>query len=262
MMLSRLAPPIVALVVGMGSPGVAGLPSTPVGSPQDGLPEILKRSIALYPTLKSYADTGTVISEHTGLKEHARFKTSFRAPTDFFFEFSDHTSVSAGQTITMPTHLVVWMLNGELEHWNAVLKTHETVPRASGGQVDALVTAGTGTYGTASLVASLIFVQSRIVGPVQELVQASAAGEEPVGERRCQKIVGVARSVYPSGAVTNVRPMTVWIDAESLLIRKIFEDTPEGYLPGGISRRTVTFEPRANVALTDANFQYTVTTQE
>jgi hypothetical protein len=71
-------------------------------------------------------------------------------------------------------------------------------------------------------------------------------------------VIGTARSVYPTGAVTNIRPMTVWIDAEHLLILKVLEDTPKGYPAGSISRRTITLKPQANIPLDDARFHYKV----
>ena len=50
--------------------------------------------------------------------------------------------------------------------------------------------------------------------------------------------------------------MTVWIDAESLLIRKVVE-VPKDVLPGQIARVTTTFQPQANPKLDDARFTFT-----
>ena len=69
--------------------------------------------------------------------------------------------------------------------------------------------------------------------------------------------MGVARSVYPSGKVTNIRNATVWIDAETFLIRQVFTDTPKGYPMGQISRLTITYEPRLNPSLPDSLFAFT-----
>lgn len=222
------------------------------------LPDVLTRSIASYPSLKTYADTGTAVEEHTGFSQRARFTTAFRAPNDFFFEYSHHVSeYPTGQTVTSPTHLVLWMLGGEMQKWDGALKTHDVMVDA-GAQVAALAGAGAASASSVIVIMSLIFVTAGILGPVQELVDARVAGEEAVTGRRCHKVTGVARSVYPSGAITNVRPLTVWIDAETLLIRKVFEDTPKGYPAGNILRRTLTFEPRANAPLDDGRFRYKV----
>lgn len=256
-------PLVIATVLAGAGLSAAGLSfaTTPVAGTaaevQD-IPEVLQRSRALYPTLKTYADTGTVTTERPGLVGTARFRTYFRQPTDFYFEYFDHSSVSAGYKLELPTHHVLWMLKGELETWNASSKAHDLYPRAEGRQVSALVGAGAGTEMTAVLISSLVFLKANINGPVQELVQATVAGDEVVGNRRCHKVTGTARSVYPSGAVTNIRPMTVWIDAETLLIRKVFEDTPKGYPASSFARRTITYEPQANVPLDDAKFRFKV----
>jgi outer membrane lipoprotein-sorting protein len=51
-----------------------------------------------------------------------------------------------------------------------------------------------------------------------------------------------------------VRKATVWIDPETLLIRKVLEDASDGT---GTSRLTVTFVPQANPPLDDARFTFT-----
>jgi hypothetical protein len=58
-----------------------------------------------------------------------------------------------------------------------------------------------------------------------------------IGGRRCLKVMGIERWRYPSGQVTGVRPITLWIDAETYLIRKVFEDTPKNVLHGVIDRQ-------------------------
>ena len=60
-----------------------------------------------------------------------------------------------------------------------------------------------------------------------------------------------------SGRRNNERAVTVWIDAESRLIRRVFEDAKG--LPGNtFSRLTVTLDPRANPTIEDARFQFKV----
>jgi hypothetical protein len=226
---------------------------------QGQIPDILARSRALYPTLKTYSDKGVVVVEQGAVTDRAQFATAFRSPNDFFFEYSNHVSIyEHGPKVPMPTHLVLWLLKGEMQKWDGALKTHDVVPADAGAQIGTLAGAGSGSEQTAILILPLIFAKARIVGPLQELVEAASAGEETVGGRRCHKVIGVARSVYPNGVITNIRPMTVWIDAETLLIRKVFEDTPKGHPGGGIFRRTITLEPQANMPLEDARFRYKV----
>jgi hypothetical protein len=54
----------------------------------------------------------------------------------------------------------------------------------------------------------------------------------------------------------------VWIDVETSLVRKIFEDTPKGAGGGIASSITTTFEPQANPTLEDGRFRFTVPTNQ
>ena len=71
-------------------------------------------------------------------------------------------------------------------------------------------------------------------------------------------VTGIAAAYYPSGQRTNVRPVTVWIDAETQLVRKVLEDTPKGYPAGSYLRITTTYEPQGNPTLDDRKFQFSV----
>ena len=73
--------------------------------------------------------------------------------------------------------------------------------------------------------------------------------------------MGVERWRYPSGQITGVRPITVWIDADTYLIRKILEDTPKGSAVGRIARRTFMIEPQANPKLEATVFNFKVPTK-
>ena len=92
---------------------------------------------------------------------------------------------------------------------------------------------------------------------ILQLESANVVGTEMVGSRRCHKLAGVAAARYPSGQRTGARDVTIWIDAESSLIRKVFEDTPESYAPGAYQRTTITIDPQANPALPDDAFTFT-----
>ena len=111
------------------------------------------------------------------------------------------------------------------------------------------------------MIRGLLCSQSRLPGTISQIEQATVAGVEEVDKRRCHKVVGVAAAYYPSGQRTNIRPVTVWIDVETQLIRKVFEDTPKGCPARSYSRKTVTLQPRANPSLDDARFQFKVPQQ-
>jgi len=222
--------------------------------------DTLNRTIALYATLNSYADTGTVVREAPGIVDRSKFRTYFRRSSlDFLFDYQNLTSQSGAATIDMSRgRIVLWMINGELQSFNKEQRTHESIPRASGKQPAALQNAGAGTKGTSVLIPSLIFSKAQLPGTLLQITEAADSGFESVNGHRCRKIVGIAAQYYPSGQMTNVRRVTVWVDAETLLVRKVFEDTPKGYPAGAYSTLTVTIEPQANPTLDEGKFQFTV----
>lgn len=222
--------------------------------------DLLARSIALYPTLASYADTGTVVREAPGIVDEWKFRTFFRrSSSDLLFDFQGVTSTSAGlETDASAQRLVLWMISGELQSFNQSLGVHETIPRDSGNQPAALQRATSYTAGTSILVPSLLYARANLPGTLLQIADAKDEGFEAVDGHRCHKIAGVAALYYQSGQRTQVRPVTVWIDSETLLVRKVFEGTPEGYPAGSYSRLTITIEPQANPPLADDNFQFTV----
>ena len=227
-----------------------------------GAGNVLARSIALYPTLTSYADSGTVVLETPGIVDRYKFKTYYRRDSlDFFFDFQGVAKQGAGGSLDLSFHrIVLWMVGGELQTFNQYQRTHETIPRASGRQVATVQLAGIGTLGASVLIPSLIFSQARLPGAILQIQQPTDAGVEAIEGRRCHKVTGIAAEYYPSGAVTNVRPVSVWIDAETLLVRKVFEDTPKGSAIGSFHRKTVTIDPQLNPSLDDSRFQFTVPT--
>jgi len=70
--------------------------------------------------------------------------------------------------------------------------------------------------------------------------------------------MGIERWWYPWGQITGVRPITIWIDAETYLIRKILENTPKDSPRGSLSRRIITFDPRANPPVEASRFVFEV----
>jgi hypothetical protein len=223
----------------------------------DGM-DLLKRSMAFYSTLPAYTDSGTAVREGPGLVDRWKFRTYFRRPLDFRFDFQGVTSQSAGLTVDSSTqHIVLWMIKGELQSFNQQMRTHNTVPR-TGNQPAELLNASSGTAGTSVLIPSMLFAKADLPGSIRQIREATHAGFESINGHRCHKIVGTAAQFYPSGQMTNVRQVTVWLDAESLLVRKVFEDTPKGYPTNAFLRLTITLEPQANPQLDDASFRFAV----
>jgi hypothetical protein len=260
--MSRLIPAFVSalslasLLLGTTAP-VSALPQS-----APALPDVLANSIKYYSTLTSYADTGTVRRESAGTVDDARFTTYFRRGTrDLFFDFQSLTSVTKGTkfSIDMSSYRnVIWMFKGEMQTYDRRTDAHEAINPDGGGQVRALQNANYASQGVSILVPSLLYSQARLPSTILQIEEAAVAGTEDIDGRRCHKVTGVAAQFYPSGQRTNVRAVTVWIDSETQLIRRVFEDTPKNYPAGGMLRLTITFQPQANPAIDDAKFQFKV----
>jgi outer membrane lipoprotein-sorting protein len=215
--------------------------------------DVLAETIKVYSTLKSYADTGTVLSEFGANASYTHtFKTYFKAPRQFYFEFNADKR-SGGRQI------VIWCDGGDFQSWDSSLATHQTYPRGTNTTLSAFGAAASPTGGSVGMIPSLIFAGSGLAATLTELKEYSVAGTEDVGGHRSHKLVGVARSVYPkTQRETNVRRAAVWIDAETKLVRKVFDDTPKGLPITAVNRTTLTFDPKANPPLEDSAFRFTV----
>jgi outer membrane lipoprotein-sorting protein len=223
--------------------------------------DLLARSMAAYAALKSYSDIGSVAHNGGGFVDRSQFRTFYRKPRDFFFEYKQLRSEGSGGSIPLNGHLVFWMKNGNLETWNAQGKVHDVFPAGAKNQINPIANADAATNGTLPAIASLFFQKAGLVTVFAELRTLSAAGNEKVNGADCYKLMGIAESTYPSGKTFNRRPVAIWIDAKTNLIRKIFIDTPKGYAAGSVSTTTILVNPTPNPTLDDTKFQYTVPAQ-
>ena len=213
---------------------------------------VLERSRDKYAALKSYADTGAVITEINGgssilLKERHTFTTYFRAPKQFFFDFKADPAASNDR-------FVLWIDGAEVNSWWKATGVHETYPRGQGAT--GFATGDLPTKGTVGLIAA--FLLPGLKNIFTDLKETHLVGMEKIGEHRCYKIAGIFAPAYGNGVVTSTSPMTLWVDAESFLIRKIFTDTPKESGTSVIDRTTTTFDPHANPDLKPELFRFAV----
>lgn len=245
----------IALVALAGATDTAAVRPAPYD-----VTEVLTNMRAAYAALTSYADSGTVLDESSGFTDRSTFRTFFtREPNNLFIEFRGIASeYKMGNRVPLNAHVVLWMQNGELQTWSGVTQAHEIYPRAAGQQVNAVKNAGYYTAGISILVPSHLYSTAGIASPVHAAEEVEADGFETVNGRKCYRLLGVERWRYPSGQETGVRAITIWVDAETYLIHKLFQDTPKGYPRNEISRRTTTIKHRANPKLDAAQFAFAV----
>jgi outer membrane lipoprotein-sorting protein len=207
--------------------------------------DILERSRAKYASLKSYSDTGTVTTQyHSTVEQHA-FTTYYRAPRQFFFEFRKNPKESKER-------YVIWCPDGEdfQDWWSATGNTSH-----HGRNPNVFVLASYPTKGSVLQIPPLLFPKAEMQGPISGLKEHRLTGTEDVNGRSCYKLVGELALAYKTGAVTEAHPTTVWIDVETLLVRKVFEDASSA---GSVSTTTTTFEPQANPTLDERQFKFTL----
>jgi len=222
--------------------------------------DVLAKTRAAYAALTSYADSGTVLDEAAGFTDRSTFRILFtRDPRNLLIDFRAIASeYKNGYRLPLTNHMVLWLENGDLQTWSSKSQSHDTYPADGGQQVNALKTSGYSTAGISILVPSHLYTKSGLASAVHAAEEAEADGFETVNGRRCYRIVGVERWRYPSGQETGVRPITIWIDAETYLIHKVVQDTPRGVPRGTISRRTTTIKHRANPKLEPEQFRFAV----
>jgi outer membrane lipoprotein-sorting protein len=208
--------------------------------------DIWQQTRAMYAALNSYADTGVVLYEYAASSQDRHtFTTSFsRAPRHFYFDFK-----KAGGD-----RYVIWGDPEAFHTWWQTTGVQDDYPNPN--NIGAFSTAGHHTLGAAMKIPLLLYFKAPLQGAFTNFTDPELDGTEEVGGHRCHRLIGSTRDVYTAtGNEVNVRKLTVWIDTESLLIRKVLEQWKA--LPGQISRATTTFEPQANPALDDSRFRFT-----
>jgi outer membrane lipoprotein-sorting protein len=208
--------------------------------------DILQRTRGMYTALKSYSDTGTVLFEAPNISERHSFASRYQAPRSFYFDFKKAGNVD---------RYVIWSDAEAFHTWWMTTGVEDEYPKGSGtgafSQADYL------TAGSALLIPTLLFSQSGLAGPLTNLKDGVLDGTEKVASHPCYKIIGTTRDVYTAtGREVNIRKLTLWIDTESLLIRKIFEDTPKGSPVREFKHTTTAFEPQANPRVTAESFKF------
>ncbi len=208
--------------------------------------DVLARVRDLYATLQSYGDTGTVVVEYgTNSRDRYTFTTAIsRAPRGFYFDFRKNNG----------DRYVIWGDPDAYHTWWKTTGVQEDYPNPN--NIGAFGTAGAQTAGAAMKIPTLWYAAAHLQGPFTNLAGVVLDGEERLGDRNCYRLEGTTADVYGgTGRRVNPRAVTVWIDTESLLVRKIVE-VPADVLPGHIDRTTTTFEPTANGALGTEQFRF------
>ncbi len=218
-------------------------------APAQSAESILQKARDSYAQMKSYADSGIVLSEYgTSSEDKHTFSTAFnRAPRHLLLDFHKQGG----------DRYVVWADPDAFHTWWKT--TGQRTDYANPNNTPAISLSGPNTGGVALKIPTLLYGRAfesamlKIGNPVLE-------GSEEMGGNRCYRITGRASDVYAAtGHEVNIRRVTVWIDTESFLICKMVEEGQA--VPGQRNRTTTSYHPRANPKLDDAQFKFTSPTQ-
>lgn len=207
--------------------------------------KIFASVLAKYASLNSYSDSGEIINEYgTSSKDVHKFKTLFnRAPRGYLLDF---TKVSGEK-------FVIWGDPDAFHSWWSSINSRSDYPNPSNTGV--FIGSDVHTYGVAMKVTSLIYAKANLQGSFTNFTDIVLAGTDDVSGHKCYRLTGKARDIYSNtGRESNVRKMTVWVDTDSMLIRKVVEEWPP--LPGQVSRYTTIYDPQANPAIDAAKFKF------
>jgi len=205
--------------------------------------DVFARARGVYADLRSYADTGVAIHEFgASATDEFKFVTRFsRSPRRFFLD-------SAGG------QFVIWGDPDAFHTWTKVTGDQYDYPNPNNAPAIAL--SAQQTHGASGIIPPLLYSKAAACGVFNNFTDQTLDGSEMVGGHRCHRILGTTRDVYAAtGREVNVRKLTVWIDVDSLLIRKVREESKP--LPGQRSRTTYVFEPQANPTIDDSRFRFT-----
>lgn len=211
--------------------------------------DVFANSKARYAALKSYADTGVVEIESGSatapIRDRHTFTTYYRAPRLFRFDFVKENNAD---------RYVIWSDADNFYSWWRATAGKSTYPKGTGA--NAFVNSAYPTKGSNMEIASMLFPNAGLVSTLAEFDDITDAGTESVDGRPCHKLTGIAQDTYAgSGKVVNVRKVTVWIDEQTLLVRRVMQNWPA--VGGQVSRQTITLRPYANPPIDDVRFRFT-----
>lgn len=224
-------------------------PLGPVAAQAPGPEEILAGMRAAYAKLESYHDTGSILIEEKSIgaplaSERHTFTTRFAAPKRFYFDYRKDPTFTAER-------YVIWCAGETFSTWWSATQTVERYAQGEGQNAFAI--AEYPTNGAALLLAPMLFQGAGLHGPLADFGAPVLVGTETLSERPHYVLSADLRVNHWSDTT---RTTTIWIDAETYLVRRIIQDTPSGMGRDVIQRMTATFEPATDLSHGEAAFSF------
>lgn len=207
--------------------------------------EILKKMKDTFGAMKAYADSGTVVNEYgpSGRDRHTFITYFNRSPRHFVLDFRKQGG----------DRYVVWSDPDAFHTWWKATGQQTDYPNPN--NAPAISQSGQNTKQAALKIPTLLYPNAQLGGDFNNFVDVEQDGTEQIEGRRCYRLLGRASDTYAaSGKEVNNRKMTVWVDAESFLVRRILEEWKGP--AGSPTRVTTTYQPQANPTLDENKFKF------
>ncbi len=190
-----------------------------------------------YASCRSYRDEGIVetvyVKEGGDQTRRLSFSTRFVRPDRFRFEYGHHDSDQYAPAC------IIWQKRDRVRDWQVSLK-----PQAVGELSFAIAGATGVSSGSAHTIPCLLIPNVCLTLGLSELDDIALAGEETLDGTVCVKL---------KGNKSNLTRITLWVERESRLVRKIVE---ESQFAAFRTRETTTYRPRINTAIPDADLAF------
>jgi outer membrane lipoprotein-sorting protein len=206
--------------------------------------EIVQKMRDRYGALNSYSDSAVIVREYGATDRHT-FTTYFnRAPRHFLLDFYKQGG----------DRYVIW---GDPDAFHTWWKTTgQTTDYPNPNNASAITLSGPPTQNAVTKIPTLLYSKAKIGGDFTNFEGAKLEENEAIGGHSCYRLTGKASDRYgATGREVNIRKMTLWIDAESFLLRQVREEWPP--VGGTATNVTTTYEPQANPTLDGPKFKFT-----
>lgn len=204
---------------------------------------VLQKMRETYGALNSYSDSAAIVSEYGATDRHT-FATYFnRSPRHFVLDFHKQGG----------DRYVVWGDPDAFHTWWKTTKQATDYPNPSNAA--AITLSGPPTQSAVLKIPTLLYSKANLGGDFTNFADAKLEGSEDIGGHHCYRLTGKASDSYAATRKeVNVRKMTLWIDAESFLLRQVREEWPP--VGGTATRLTTTYEPKANPSIEQEKFKF------
>ena len=194
--------------------------------------DIFKRTGQVYRASKTYIDTGAVQTVYTTLSREwtgeTYFKTAYVAPFDFRFE-SNMREIEG-----VEVDFIAWSDRNGVQAWFSLDPDSMRDITSIQSALDAAAGISRDSSG---MIPGLIFPGTKLGGDIVKLTSAVRLEDAQIDGFDCFQLQGFR---WPNTGA----PTTVWIDKESFLIRRVYE---EGKMKGATTKTTWFYKPAINV---------------